>query len=129
MNAMDARQRWQKKRIEKEMNNMKPINPDAASRIEKPQSHDCHDEVVRVLPASLGQLIRTQFTSLWERRPHLLHLAITEASALAEHTGYPQLFLPALALEKVEAAAAWHRRQQTTQLNQTTFWIRHARFN
>jgi len=91
--------------------------------------HDCHDEVTRALPAKLGETIRTKFSALWERRPHLLHLAVTEAAALAEHTGYPQLFLPDLALEKVEAAAAWHSRQQTTQLGQTSFWIRHSRFN
>ena len=96
---------------------------------ENNQAHDCHDEVTRALPPSLGEMIRTKFASLWERRPHLLHLAITEAAALAERTGYPQLFLPALALEKVEAAAAWHSRQQTTQLSQTSVWIRHARFN
>jgi hypothetical protein len=93
------------------------------------QPHDCHDEVTRALPPRLGEMIRTKFASLWEWRPHLLHLAVTEATALAVRTGYPQLFLPALALEKVEAAAAWHRRQRTTQLNQTSFWIRHTRFN
>jgi len=91
--------------------------------------HDCHDEVTRALPANLRETIRTKFSALWERRPHLLHLAVTEAAALAERTGYPQLFLPALALEKVEAAAAWHSRQQSTQLGQTSFWIRHSRFN
>lgn len=76
--------------------------------------HDCQDEVARVLPPRVRELIRMKFASLWERRPHLLHLAITEAAALAERTGFPQLFLPALALEKVEAAAAWHLRQRKT---------------
>jgi len=96
---------------------------------ESHQPHDCHDEVTRVLPPNLRDAIRTKFASLWERRPHLLHLAVTEANALAERTGYPQLFLPALALEKVEAAAAWHSRQRSTQLSQTSFWIRHTQFN
>jgi len=108
---------------------MKTNNSIFQSVAEGNTNHDCHDEVTRTLPPNLGETIRTKFASLWERRPHLLHLAITEAAALAERTGYPQLFLPALALEKVEAAAAWHSRQQSTQLSQTSFWIRHTRFN
>ena len=83
--------------------------------------HDCHDEVARVLPPKLRDAIRTKFAALWERRPHLLHLAVTEAAALAERTGFPQLFLPALALEKAEAAAAWHLRQQHTFLEHAGF--------
>ena len=108
---------------------MKTNNSIYQTVTEGDHTHDCHDEVTRVLPPRVGEMIRTRFTSLWERRPHLLHLAITEATALAGGTGYPQLFLPALALEKVEAAAAWHRRQQATQLGQTRFWVRHARFH
>ena len=83
--------------------------------------HDCHNEVARLLPPRLRDAIRTKFAALWERRPHLLHLAITEATALAERTGFPQLFLPALALEKVEAAAAWHSRQRSTFLKHAGF--------
>ena len=111
------------------MNAMNTNNSIYRPAAEASQHHDCHDEVIRALPPRLGALIRTKFASLWERRPHLLHLAITEAAALAERTGYPQLFLPALALEKVEAAAAWHSRQRDKQLNRISFWIRHTRFN
>ena len=127
-NAKVARQRWQKRRT-KEMNAMKTNKSLYRSAAEVSHQHDCHDEVTRALPPSLGEMIRTKFASLWERRPHLLHLAITEAAALAARTDYPQLFLPALALEKVEAAAAWHSRQQDTLLNRTSFWTRHTRFN
>lgn len=91
--------------------------------------HDCHDAVTRLLPPNLRNTIPTKFAALWDRRPHLLHLAVTEAAALAERTGFPQLFLPVLALEKAEAAAAWHSRQQATRLSHTGFWIRHTRFN
>jgi len=91
--------------------------------IENGPQHDCQDEVAHLLPPALRELIRTRFASLWERRPHLLHLAITEAAALAERTGFPQLFLPALALEKAEAASAWHLRQQHTLLSHTGFRI------
>jgi len=128
-NAKVARQRLQKRRTENEMNAMNKNNLIYKPAVEAGQHHDCHDEVTRALPPTLGKMIRTKFASLWERRPHLLHLAITEAAALAERTEYPQLFLPALALEKVEAAAAWHSRQQRTQLSQVSFWIRHTRFN
>ncbi|HTQ51355.1 MAG TPA: hypothetical protein VMJ12_11635 [Candidatus Acidoferrales bacterium] len=42
----------------------------------------------------------------------LFRLALGEAEALAWQTEYPHLFFPALAAEKVQAAAAWTRRQQ-----------------
>jgi hypothetical protein len=90
--------------------------------------HDCHDDVARVLPPKLREIIRTKFAALWERRPHLLHLAITEAVALAERTGFPQLFLPALALEKAEAAAAWHLRQQHTLLGNAGYRAGRGRY-
>jgi len=98
-------------------------------QVETGPQHDCQDEVAHLLPPALHELIRTKFALLWGRRPHLLHLAITEAAALAARTDYPHLFLPALALEKVEAAAAWHSRQQDTLLTRTSFWTRHTRFN
>jgi hypothetical protein len=96
------------------MKDMNKRNTIYGLQIDGGYHHDCQDEVARVLPPRLRELIRTKFASVWERRPHLLHLAITEAVALAERTGLPQLFLPALALEKVEAAAAWHLRQRNT---------------
>jgi len=40
-------------------------------------------------------------------------LAINEAEALAWQTEYPQLIFPALAVEKVQAVAAWQARQQS----------------
>jgi len=91
--------------------------------------HDCQDALTRILPPGLGEMIRTRFATLWKRRPHLLHLAITEAAALADRTGFPSLFLPALALEKAEAAAAWHSQSQTTQRSPTSFGIHLTRFN
>jgi hypothetical protein len=98
------------------------------SAVRSGQHHDCQVEVARVLPVSLREVFRTKFATLWERRPHLLHLAITEAAALAERTGFPQLFLPALALEKAEAAAAWHLRQQHTFLGKAGFRTGQGRY-
>ena len=43
----------------------------------------------------------------------LFRQALGEAEALAWQTGYPQLVFPALALEKVQAVASWHVRQQS----------------
>ena len=42
----------------------------------------------------------------------LFRLALGEAEALAWQTDYPHLVFPALATEKVQAAAAWSTRQQ-----------------
>jgi hypothetical protein len=42
----------------------------------------------------------------------LLRLAVNEAEALASQTLCPHLVLPALALEKVQAVAAWEKRQR-----------------
>ena len=43
----------------------------------------------------------------------LFRLALGEAEALAWQTEYPHLLFPVLATEKVQAAAAWHTRQQS----------------
>jgi len=108
------------------MNDMKTNNWIYGLPIDGGYRHDCQNEIARLLPPRLREVIRMKFASLWERRPHLLHLAITEAAALAERTGYPQLFLPALALEKVEAASAWHLRQRNTFLPRAGFRAHHA---
>jgi len=42
----------------------------------------------------------------------MFRLALGEAEALAWQTEYPHLVFPALATEKVQAAAAWTTRQQ-----------------
>lgn len=42
----------------------------------------------------------------------LFRLALNEAEAVAWQTGYPQLVFPALATEKIQAAAGWNARQK-----------------
>jgi hypothetical protein len=44
-----------------------------------------------------------------------LLLALNEAEALAWQTDYPHLLFPTLALEKVQAVAAWQTRQRSRQ--------------
>jgi len=47
----------------------------------------------------------------------LYRQALVEAEALAWQTDYPQLVFPTLATEKVQAVAAWHRRQRSLSRN------------
>jgi hypothetical protein len=42
----------------------------------------------------------------------LLRLALIEAEALAQQTGFPHLFFPVLATEKASNAARWQYRQE-----------------
>ena|SRR5258708_1862029 len=48
-------------------------------------------------------------------------LAMNEAEALAWQTNYPHLFFPSLAMEKIQAVAAWQRRQQFMLQQHLTF--------
>lgn len=56
--------------------------------------------------------IQREFSSLSQRQPQLLQLALNEAAALAWWTKFPHLFFPTLAQEKVEAVARWDARQR-----------------
>ena len=57
--------------------------------------------------------LRAEFRESFQLPEQLFRQALGEAEALAWQTGYPQLVFPALAAEKVQAVAAWHRRQQS----------------
>jgi hypothetical protein len=65
-----------------------------------------------------AQIERTKELLLAEARNTMkvsdrsLRLALNEAEALASQTLYPHLVFPALALEKVQAVAAWEKRQR-----------------
>ena len=48
-----------------------------------------------------------------QSQEHLLRLALNEAEAAARQTLYPHLVFPTLAMEKVQAVAAWNRRQES----------------
>ena len=64
-----------------------------------------------------AQIARAKEAMLFEHAesvgPHarLLRLALNEAEALAWQTEFPHLVFPTLALEKAQAAVAWHQRQ------------------
>lgn len=52
-----------------------------------------------------------EFSSTFAAHHQLLTLAIVEADALAHQTEYPHLLFPQLAMEKVQRAASWQKRQ------------------
>jgi len=53
-----------------------------------------------------------QFRKAFAGQEQMLRLALNEAEALAFLTDYPHLVFPALAMEKVQGAAAWQNRQE-----------------
>jgi predicted secreted hydrolase len=65
--------------------------------------------------------IAAEFRELVASNQKSFQLALNEAEALAWQTDYPQLFFPALAVEKIRAAAAWQTRQQTLQRPRLAF--------
>ncbi|HVY71075.1 MAG TPA: hypothetical protein VHH73_14180 [Verrucomicrobiae bacterium] len=56
--------------------------------------------------------VLAEFRGALAGHEQLLRLALNEAEALAWQTAYPHLVFPALAKEKVMAAAAWSSRQR-----------------
>src|SRR5208282_6627659 len=65
--------------------------------------------------------IAAEFREIVESNQKSFQLALNEAEALAWQTDYPQLFFPALAVEKVQAVAAWQTRQQSVQQPRLVF--------
>lgn len=65
--------------------------------------------------------IANEFHETLEANGQLVQLALNEAEALAWETAYPHLLFPALAVEKVQATAAWQTRQRSLQRNHLTF--------
>jgi len=66
----------------------------------------------------MAQIRRTRNSILAEAREshqvqeRLLRLAVNEAEGLAWQTMYPQLVFPNLAMEKIQGAVQWSRRQR-----------------
>ena len=57
--------------------------------------------------------IVAEFRGRLAEHGHLLDLAMNEAEALVWETEFPHLLFPALAVEKANAVATWHTRQQS----------------
>jgi hypothetical protein len=65
--------------------------------------------------------IADEFRETVASHQNLFQLALNEAEALAWQTDYPQLVFPTLAVEKVQAVAAWRARQQFVQQPRLAF--------
>jgi len=65
--------------------------------------------------------IAAEFREIVESNQKSFQMALNEAEALAWQTDYPQLVFPALAVEKVQAVAAWRARQQFVQRPRLAF--------
>ncbi len=65
--------------------------------------------------------VKTKIANEYQVHGQALQLALNEAEALAWQTDYPHLLFPALALEKVQAAAAWQTRQQSVRQERRLF--------
>lgn len=63
--------------------------------------------------ARIRDAIFTETRAALGSRQHMVRLALNEAEAEAWQTEYPHLVFPVLAAEKVQAVAAWNRRQQS----------------
>jgi hypothetical protein len=70
----------------------------------------CRKAVAQIEKAK--KKILADFRSRLAEHGDLLRLAVNEAEALAWQTDYPHLLFPTLAVEKAQAAAKWHTRQE-----------------
>lgn len=67
--------------------------------------------------------IANEFHETVKTHGQLVQLALNEAEAIAWQTAYPHLLFPALAVEKVQAVAAWQTRQQSVQRRHALFAV------
>lgn len=80
---------------------------------------DCEKNLARLIPPGIHAMLKANSPEVLQQHRHMLHLAVTEADALASQTAFPQLFFPALAQEKTEAIVAWSRRQKSIRTSAT----------
>jgi hypothetical protein len=71
----------------------------------------CGQKVLEQISRAKAAILAQAANELKVQR-HALQLAVNEAEALAWQTLYPHLVFPALAVEKVQAVAAWTARQR-----------------
>jgi hypothetical protein len=71
----------------------------------------CGQKVLEQVRRTKATILKQAANELKVQR-HALQLAVNEAEALAWQTLYPHLVFPALAVEKVQAVAAWSARQR-----------------
>ncbi len=67
---------------------------------------------IRAQLAGVKEAILAESSGAFPAPERLVRLALNEAEAAAWQTKYPHLFFPTLAVEKVEAVAAWNVHQR-----------------
>lgn len=65
--------------------------------------------------------IQQEFRATKLAHANLFKQAVNEAEALAWQTEYPHLLFPSLAMEKVQAVAAWQTRQRFVQKRELVY--------
>ncbi|MDB6055960.1 MAG: hypothetical protein JWN25_3483 [Verrucomicrobiales bacterium] len=70
--------------------------------------------------ATLKQKVHSTYQNRFPEHSHLFRLALNEAEAAAQESGYPGLFFPGLAEEKTSRIAAWIHHQKTIKQNSET---------
>ena len=91
--------------------------------VEQTLTHRCVQSCKQLLAGvrETKNRIAGEFHETLKAHDHLLQLALNEAEALAWQTAYPHLLFPALAVEKVQAVAAWQTRQRSVQRRHSVF--------
>ena len=103
------------------------LNHDSVNQVNAPAGNSLRNACVKSCQKILAQVARvkeaifTETQRAFETQEHLLRLALNEAEAVAWQTGYPHLFFPALATEKVQAVAAWNVAQQSVRRTNAVF--------
>ena len=83
------------------------------SQTEMNRNHRQTSSDARVGFAAVRAIIEQEFSALSKHQPRVFQLALNEAEAIAWQTGFARLIFPQLAVEKIQAVAGWHARQES----------------
>lgn len=87
------------------------INRVKQGRKVKQQARQVSSDAVRLAVQRAKSAVLADYAPRAGEHARLLRLVLNEAEGLAWQTEFPQLVFLALAVEKAEAAVAWHQRQ------------------
>ena len=99
------------------MKTTEQISANSSSHTFANRCKECYKAFVAEIEQAKDMIVK-EFNETLDTHGNLFRLALNEAEVLAEQTDYPHLFYPALATERVQAVAAWRRRQQTVSQRQ-----------
>jgi hypothetical protein len=94
---------------------MKTINQNESSTSEQTFTDHCLQSC-KILLTEIEQAknkIVNELHETLDTHGNLFRLALNEAEALARQTAYPHLVYPTLAMERIQAVAAWQARQRS----------------